>query len=89
MEVLVKSKFITVTKPTSNTIGLSTGLILLKVTMKCACCQRDIPSFEIISDRLDEWKERASKEKNFQPLCKPCAKAHQNWHPKEKELNNK
>lgn len=72
MKELLKSKYITVVEPANGT--------LLKVTMKCACCLRNIPSIQIMPERLAEWRQLAEDTEKFQPLCKPCARAHKKWH---------
>ena len=93
MKILAQGKYIKVVDPESNVT--ITGLKLLKVTMTCACCNHDVQSFEIMSDRLDEWTqmlslmstfERIKNEKKFQPLCKSCVKAHNKWHPEQDKL---
>ena len=85
MQTLAQGKYIKVIDPESNVT--ITGLKLLKVTMTCACCNHDIQGFEIMSDRLSEWEDKIKNEKKFQPLCRPCVKAHKKWHPEKEQLN--
>ena len=81
-QVLVESKYIKVVDPKTDI----TGLKLLKVTMKCACCKKDFHSFEVMSDRLSEWQKMAKD--GMQPLCNSCAKAHKKWHTEQEKLDD-
>lgn len=82
VQTLAQGNYVKVVEPIQKLVGLR----LLKVTLKCACCQKDMPSFEVLSDRLPEWEDKINNEKNFQPLCKPCAKAHKKWHPEKQQI---
>jgi hypothetical protein len=79
-QILVSSDYIQV----EDTNQKVTGLKLLRVRMRCACCKREFSKFDVVSDRLDEWQKHCKD--NMQPLCTPCAKAHKKWHPEKKQL---